>query len=276
VWGSRPDNSGARTDGKSRHKWAFHGLAASGVTIGGPIWRNKIFFFANYMGFRFSALASPQTETIPTQAELCGDFSALPNPIYDPTTQVISGSTSSRTQFNGPSWTPSGCGTGPVKANVIPQAELSPTAKYLQQYWSGVDYLNSNPTNNYQSSYNYGLNNWSTTDRLDFVLSSRHEISVIGSSGRQSLIGPAGSQTTQVGPSPYLYSKTYAPITRVAIVQDTFLINQNLVNQFNYGIGQYHAPDYNITLLNPQWAASAAGIGNLPSTGQAGNSFPIV
>ena len=247
-----------------------------GVTIGGPIWRNKIFFFANYGGFRFSQLTSPQTETIPTQAELCGDFSALPNPIYDPTTQVISGATSSRTQFSGPSWTPSGCGTGPVKENVIPQAELSPTAKYLQQYWSGVDYLNSNPVNNYQGSYTWGLNNWSTTDRLDFVLSARHKISVIGASGRQGLIGPAGSQTTQVGPLPYLYSKTYAPITRVAIVQDTFLINQNLVNQFNYGIGQYHAPDYNITLLNPQWAASAAGIGNLPSTGQAGNSFPIV
>jgi hypothetical protein len=247
-----------------------------GMTIGGPIWKNKIFVFGNYMGFRFSALTAPQTETIPTQAELCGDFSALPNPIYDPTTQTETGGSYSRTQFSGPSWTPSGCGTGPVTANVIPQQELSPQAKYLQQYWAGVDYLNPSPTNNYQGSYNYGLNNWSTTDRLDVDLSQRHKLSLILAAGRQGLIGPAGSQTTQVGPLPYLYSKTYAPVTRVAIFQDTFQINQNMVNQFNYGIGQYHAPDSNVTLLTPAWAATAAGITNLPGAGQTPNSFPIV
>jgi hypothetical protein len=247
-----------------------------GVTIGGPIWKNKIFVFGNYMGFRFSALTSPQTETIPTPAELCGDFSALPNPIYDPTTQVSTGGSYSRTQFSGPSYTSSGCGTGAVKANVIPQREVSPVAQSLQQYWAGVDYLNSNTTSNYQGSYNYGLNNWSTTDRLDADLSDKHKLSVILASGRQGRIGPAGSQTTQVGPLPYLYSKTYAPITRVALFQDTYVFNQNLVNQFNYGIGQYHAPDNNITLLNSSWAATASGISNLPSAGQAPNSFPIV
>jgi hypothetical protein len=256
-----------------------------GVTIGGPIWKNKIFAFANYGGFRFSALTSPQTETIPTPAELCGDFSALPNSIYDPTTQVETGNSYSRAQF-GTTSAPNEryalnsqgqcVDQGTKAANVIPQGEISPIAKYLQQYWAGVDYLNSNPVNNYQGSYNYGLNNWSTTNRLDVDLSQKHKFSIIGAAGRQGLIGPAGSQTTQVGPLPYLYSKTYAPITRVAMFQDTYVINQNLVNQFNYGIGQYHAPDSNITLLNPAWAASASGISNLPGIGQAGNSFPIV
>jgi hypothetical protein len=254
-----------------------------GVTIGGPIWRDKIFVFANYMGFRFSTLTAPQTETIPTPAELCGDFSALPNPIYDPTTQTT-GAGTTRTQFSGASYSgsstswsgPGSCGTGPVKNNVIPQAELSPTAKYLQQYWAGVDYLNSNLTNNYQGSYPWGLNNWSTTDRVDADLSSKHKMSVILAAGRQGLIGNAGSQTTQVGPLPYEYAKTYAPITRVAIFQDTYLINQNLVNQFNYGIGQYHAPDGNPSLQTPAYAATASGITNLPTAGQAPNSFPIV
>jgi hypothetical protein len=248
-----------------------------GVTFGGPIWKNKVFFFANYMGFRFSALTSPQTETAPTPAELCGDFSALPNPIYDPTSQVETSGSYSRTQFSGPSYTAAGgCGSGPVTPNVIPQGEISPIAQNLQQYWKGVDYLNSSPVNNYQGSYNYGLNNWSTTDRLDVNLSDKHKFSIIAASGRQGLIGPAGSQTTQVGPLPYLYSKTYAPITRVVLFNDTYLISQSLVNQFNYGIGQYHAPDFNITLLNPAWAATKAGISNLPAAGQAPNSFPIV
>jgi hypothetical protein len=49
-----------------------------------------------------------------------------------------------------------------------------------------------------------------------------------------------------------------------------------VLNQFNYGIGQYHAPDFNITLLTKAWAATSAGISNLPAAGQAPNSFPIV
>jgi hypothetical protein len=251
-----------------------------GMTVGGPIWRNKIFLFGNYMGFRYSTLTKPQAQTIPTAAELCGDFSANGVNIYDPTSQKFTGGAYSRTQFSGAGYTSAGCGTGPVMANVIPQGELSPVAKYLQQYWSGVQYLNSNLTNNYLGSYSWGLNNWSTTERLDVNLTDKHRLSLIVAAGRQGLVGLAGSQTTNVGPMPYFYAKTYAPVTRVAIFQDTYVIKENLVNQFKYGAAQYHAPDGNPSLGTPAYAATAAGIGftNSPSAiaGQTPNSFPIV
>jgi hypothetical protein len=251
-----------------------------GMTVGGPIWRNKIFLFGNYMGFRYSTLTKPQAQTIPTAAELCGDFSANGVNIYDPTSQKFTGGAYSRTQFSGAGYTSAGCGTGPVTANVIPQGELSPVAKYLQQYWSGVQYLNSNLTNNYLGSYSWGLNNWSTTERLDVNLTDKHRLSLIVAAGRQGLVGLAGSQTTNVGPMPYFYAKTYAPVTRVAIFQDTYVIKENLVNQFKYGAAQYHAPDGNPSLGTPAYAATAAGIGftNSPSAiaGQTPNSFPIV
>jgi hypothetical protein len=57
-----------------------------GGSVGGPIMRNRAFFFFGYDGLRkHSAVLS--TTTVPTAAELSGDFSApgLP-PIYDPTT----------------------------------------------------------------------------------------------------------------------------------------------------------------------------------------------
>jgi hypothetical protein len=251
-----------------------------GLSISGPIWKNKIFLFGNYMGFRYSTLTKPQAQTIPTPAELCGDFSATGINIYDPTSQKYSGGSYSRTQFKGASYTSAGCGTGPVTANVIPQGELSPVAKYMQQYWAGVQYLNTNLTNNYMGSYNWGLNNWSTTGRLDVNPNDKHKLSVILAAGRQGLIGLAGSQTTNVGPMPYFYAKPYAPITRVAIFQYTYLINQNLVNQFKYGAAQYHSPHTNPSTETPAYAATAAGIGftNSPSAiaGQAANSFPIV
>ncbi len=54
---------------------AFH-RNQFGATIGGPIKKNKLFFFAYYEGLR---QASPGStfETVPTSAELTGDFSAL-------------------------------------------------------------------------------------------------------------------------------------------------------------------------------------------------------
>jgi len=248
-----------------------------GISLSGPVWRNKIFLFGNYMGFRFSALTKPQAQTIPTPAEMCGDFSAFPNPIYDPTTQTKgTGTTYSRTQFSGPSYTSAGCGTGPVLPNVIPQNEISPIAQYLQKGWqaSSIHYLNDNLTNNYMGAYNYGLNNWSTTFRLDADISEQHRLSLIIAAGRQGLVGPAGSQTTNVGPLPYLYAKSYAPVTRVLIFQDTYVISPNLVNQFKYGAAQYHSPDSNPTYGVPEYAATAAGITALPP-GQAAGSFPV-
>jgi len=260
-----------------------------GVTIGGPIWRNKIFLFGNYMGFRYSTLTKPQAMTIPTPAELCGDFSATGVNIYDPTTQVY-GTAYSRTQFGGGTgganeqYAMNSTGVcvdqGTKAANVIPQGEISPVAKYMQQYWAGAQYLNTGLSNNYMGSYNWGLNNWSTTERLDVDLSDRHKMSVIIAAGRQGLIGLAGSQTTDIGPMPYFYAKPYAPITRVAVFEDTFVIKPTLVNQFKYGAAQYHSPHTNPSTQTPAFAATAAGIGftNSPSAiaGQAASSFPIV
>ena len=56
-----------------------------GASLGGHIRKNSTFFFTNYEGFRLSnGLA--QIETVPTQMERMGDFSASGVTIYDPST----------------------------------------------------------------------------------------------------------------------------------------------------------------------------------------------
>jgi hypothetical protein len=68
-----------------------------GFTLGGPIIKNKLFFFGDYEGLRIRQ-ALPQLSTVPTQAQISGDFSAfLSNtiaPQIDPNTGLpIVGST---------------------------------------------------------------------------------------------------------------------------------------------------------------------------------------
>lgn len=90
-----------------------------GFTFGGPIKRNKLFFFADYQGTR---IGTSQTDisTVPTPAELKGDFSALNSTIYDPQTTTIVNGEAVRAPFPG---------------NIIPSGRFDTIARnYLSLY----------------------------------------------------------------------------------------------------------------------------------------------
>ena len=55
-----------------------------GATFGGPIVKNKLFFFVDYQGGRLDHPASASTMTVLTPAEASGNFSALATPLYNP------------------------------------------------------------------------------------------------------------------------------------------------------------------------------------------------
>lgn len=56
-----------------------------GGTAGGPIFKNKTFFFGSYQGLRLNA-GQTFLSTVPTNAMRSGDFSELNRVIYDPST----------------------------------------------------------------------------------------------------------------------------------------------------------------------------------------------
>ena len=55
-----------------------------GATIGGPVIKNKLFYFLSFDGTR-QRQAGPGNYTVPTDAFKSGNFSAVPTLIYDPT-----------------------------------------------------------------------------------------------------------------------------------------------------------------------------------------------
>jgi outer membrane receptor protein involved in Fe transport len=83
-----------------------------GFTFGGPIKRNKIFFFTDYQGTRIGT-AVTDISTVPTLAELNGDFSAIQSQIYDPNTTTIENGQAVRAPFPG---------------NIIPANRFDPIA----------------------------------------------------------------------------------------------------------------------------------------------------
>src|SRR5262245_7981630 len=84
-----------------------------GGTLGGPIVRNKLFFFGSYEGTNDRQRAQ-RFGTVPTAAMRRGDFSASPTPIYDPLTGAANGT-----------------GRTPFPGNVIPQGRLDPIVQKL-------------------------------------------------------------------------------------------------------------------------------------------------
>jgi Carboxypeptidase regulatory-like domain len=85
----------------------------SGFTLGGPIVRNKLFFFGDYQR-TIDNLGYIVRTTVPTAAMRNGDFSAVSQHIYDPLTGDINGN--NRVAFTN---------------NQIPADRISPIAKSL-------------------------------------------------------------------------------------------------------------------------------------------------
>ncbi|HEX4170771.1 MAG TPA: carboxypeptidase regulatory-like domain-containing protein [Bryobacteraceae bacterium] len=59
-----------------------------GGSFGGPIIRNKLFFFGSYQGTQSRDITQANSAAVPTSAELNGDFSSINRQIYNPFTRA--------------------------------------------------------------------------------------------------------------------------------------------------------------------------------------------
>ena len=133
-----------------------------GATIGGPIWKNKTFFFGYYEGLR-SATPTTTQGVVPTAAQLQGDFSAqlgaqiatdalgrpiLAGQITDPysTRTVTAGQVDTVTGLTAVT---SGFVRDPFAGNIVPQARWDAIAANIANgnFW---------PASNQSGAFNWG------------------------------------------------------------------------------------------------------------------------
>lgn len=158
---------------KARAKKPVSRFNQYGGSLSGPVTipklfngRNKVFFMFAYEGVK-DALPAPSTNTMPTDAQRSGNFSALLGvgaiyQLFDPLTGVAQGGRVARQAFPN---------------NIIPANRISSIAKnYLQYYVQPNQPGQANGQANFLSNTDGERNTfYNTIGRLDVNLSDRHK-----------------------------------------------------------------------------------------------------
>lgn len=214
---------------------SFHRVQFGG-TLGGPIWKNKLFLFGDYQGLRLKQPNGSSFQTVPTALERTGDFSELLSSASTITTSVPLSTVTGCNSAAGPKGTiydPTTCKA--FAGNIIPQSRRNAAA---------INYLNAFPLPNFGPDQgNYTLqNNYFTNPtqtqrlddfdvRLDWTATHRDSFFVRYSYGQDILKKdslfpnlPAGSGSGVNPQHP-----------RGEAFGSTHVFTANLINEFRYG-----------------------------------------
>ncbi|MDR5726165.1 MAG: TonB-dependent receptor, partial [Terriglobia bacterium] len=194
-----------------------------GGTIDGPIFRNHTFFFFSYEGLRWDQSVTT-TATLPTAAERGGDFSALPQQLYNPFTTTT---------------VPGGYTRQPFTNNHIPSDLIDPVAKTMLNYLP----LPNGPglVNNFISAMSSPIDKNDYSIRIDQQLPhssklfGRYSISTTHQN-RPALYG--NSNPNFVLSSPDLGDDTLRQ--QQATISDTTVFSPTLIMDLNSSFVRYH------------------------------------
>jgi len=154
--------------GLARAKFQFNQF---GATLGGPIRKDKTFFFIAYEGIRWIQAGSA-VGTLPTAAQRMGDFSSTYNsqgqviPIYDPFSTIPDPANPGqyiRTQYPG---------------NKIPSGQINPVAANLLTYLPLPNQPGDSVTgaNNYYTNYSSPIHENSFSLRIDHAFTPTQKL----------------------------------------------------------------------------------------------------
>jgi hypothetical protein len=186
-----------------------------GATLGGPIKRDKLFFFVDYQGQRFDTPTSVGAASVLTAAERGGDFSALlqgssPIQLYNP-------------------FSVSGGARAPFPGNIIPASLLSTVAQKIVTNTSAYP-LPTGPglVNNYLYGARTSIDGDQGDVRLDWSLSDKDRIF-----GRYSQSATSNPSTNTL---PIFYNSFANYPTHNGVLDWVRTISPSVVNDARVGV----------------------------------------
>jgi hypothetical protein len=208
---------------------AFH-QNQFGASFGGPIKRNRIFFFANYEGFR-QLQPSDDYNLVPNADQRAGNFSADPQQLYNPYVRDPS--------------TPTGYAV--LTGNQVPPGYFSAIGQKILQLYPAPNGSYLNGADNYFNVAT-STNNWNQySGRVDYSISAKDTIFGRYTGVNQNAVAPGMTSFN---------SQTFPSAPKNLAIGWTHIFSPRLVNNFRYGwshtaVGLERTDGYDSALANP-------------------------
>lgn len=126
-----------------------------GATMGGPIQRNKLFFFGAYEG-TFDHKLGTGIGSVPSAAMRTGDLSASRTAIYDPATGV-----------------PDGLGRTPFPGNIIPASRIDARVAKILPLYPAPNIAVGTPQRNYYAASSFAFDRHTFDTKLNWNISDK-------------------------------------------------------------------------------------------------------
>jgi len=227
-----------------------------GASLGGPIRRNKMFFFGNYEGFR-QIQPNDNYNLVPTAQQIAGNFTSDPQQLYNP--YVLDPTT------------PTGYAILP--GNIVPANLMNPIGQKILALYPAPNGSYNNGAQNYFNVAN-STNNWNQySGRFDYTISAKDTAFARYTANYQTAV------TTGIT----TYNEQLFPSSPKNIaVGWTHIFSPNLINNVRYGwthtaVGLQRGDGYDTSAANPlglQGQNTQPGGDGYPSFGVSGYANP--
>jgi hypothetical protein len=191
-----------------------------GGTVGGPIVKNKLFFFFDYQGQRFNHPANTQFFNVFTARERTGDFSDIPNQLYNPCPTPTNAPCTAATFVPG--------SRVPFPNNQIPLSMINPVAQALFSSPLYPQPVNGNLENNAFNTVTQAFRNNQFDIKGDFVATQKDHIFGRYSHGNQD--NPSINSLAIIG-----QGFSQAPINN-EVADWTHTFSSSLLNDLRFGV----------------------------------------